>query len=209
VPITITAGGRYDGCFRSEDPAVPAVAVTTTERVVIHDARIEHAGEGLASDTVSADIVVRDTRFVALAPETSEPVEQRAVALFRPAAFVASYNRFSKGHGISINADEQVVEPLRIRFNVSIDIGRFGHPTEPNCCVQFLQLDKVRAAAAIAWNKTSNEAGRSSVEDNINLHDSSGLGPEQPLDVHHNLISGAYPESALAPGADCRTRPAR
>jgi len=33
-------------------------------------------------------------------------------------------------------------------------------------------------------------------------HDSSGLGPDRPLDVHHNLISGAYPESAHALGAD-------
>ncbi len=44
------------------------------------------------------------------------------------------HDRFVDGHGIWLGGDgDTVTGTLTIRFNESIDVGRYGHPTEGNC----------------------------------------------------------------------------
>ena len=195
-PIRIEHGGRYQGCFISRDADTAAVVVATDEPVTLAGAEIRHAGDGVVSEVAGTQIRIFDSRLVALDPQSPRPVSQRAVTLDQPASFVAQHDLFLAGQGIHLNGyTKDPIAPLLIRFNRSVDVGRFGHPDHPNCCVQFVQFDNVVAPAEIAWNHTTNRAGRSSIEDNINMYESSGLDDGHPIDIHDNLIDGAYPPS--------------
>jgi hypothetical protein len=68
-----------------------------------------------------------------------------------------------------------------------------GHAESGFKIVQFVQLDKVRGVPdmEVAWNEVVNEAGRSRVEDNINIYLSGGTAVS-PLRIHDNFIRGAY-----------------
>ena len=195
-PLVVEAGGTYGGCYRSTDPEVPAVLVQTTEPVRLVGARIEHAGDGVVADVDRLQLTVVDSTITALDPQTAEPVSQRAITAWRPRRVVVEHNRFVDGHGISLVADgDTATNRLAIRFNESIDIGRYGHPTDGNCCIQFVQLDHLVVDGVIGWNHTVNHVGRSSIEDNLNLYGTEGRSADRPFVIHHNLIDGAYPET--------------
>jgi hypothetical protein len=117
-----------------------------------------------------------------------------AIELQQPASSVAEHNRFTDGDGIWIGGG--TVDPLTVRDNLATNIGRYPHPTSGNCCVQFLQLGSVRTPAGeIAWNHIQNTSGLSGVEDNINLFESGGTDSAHRVEIHHNMVDGAYPKN--------------
>lgn len=158
---------------------------------------LDHAGViakgfGVQDTVTGTRLRVVDTTFEQVNP--GAVVAHRAIELQQPASFVAEHDRFSDGDGIWIGGGN--VNPLTVRYNQATNIGRYPHPTSSNCCVQFLQLDSVTTPAGeIAWNHTQNTSGRSGVEDNINLFRSGGSDSAHKVDIHHNLIDGAYPSS--------------
>src|SRR6266705_2973982 len=197
APIRITAGGTYSGCYASTSTGTPAVTLATSHPVTLDHARVVAKGFGVQDTVTGTRLTVVDATF-----EQTDPgavVAHRAIELQQPASFVAEHNRFTDGDGIWIGGGR--VDPLTVRYNQAIDIGRYPHPTSSNCCVQFLQLDSVTAPAGeIAWNHTQNTSGRSGVEDNINhtsVHDNTvvsttnyGVGAAGGTDVHlaNNLL---------------------
>jgi hypothetical protein len=192
APIRITAGGTYSGCYASTSTGTPAVTLATSQPVTLDHARVIAKGTGVQDTVTGTRLKVVDATF-----EQSNPgavVAHRAIELRQPASFVAEHNRFTDGDGIWIGGG--TVNPLTVRYNLATNIGRYPHPTSPNCCVQFLQLDSVTTPAGeIAWNHTRNTSGQSGVEDNINLFQSGGSDSAHRIDIHHNLIDGAYPSS--------------
>ena len=66
-PLRVRAGrhrprGTHEGCYRSDDPAVPAVMIATEAPVRIEGATIEHAGEGVVADVDQpADLMIGGT----------------------------------------------------------------------------------------------------------------------------------------------------
>ncbi len=192
APVRITSGGTYSGCYASTSTGTPAVTLATGQPVTLDHARVVAKGAGLQDTVTGTRLRVVDTTF-----EQTDPgavVAHRAIELQQPSSFVAEHNRFTDGDGIWIGGGN--VDPLTVRYNQAIDIGRYPHPTGSNCCVQFLQLDSVTTGAGeIAWNHTRNTSGRSGVEDNINLFRSGGSDSAHKLDIHENLIDGAYPLS--------------
>ncbi len=191
-PISITAGGTYSGCYESTNPANPAVVINTTAPVTLDHATIRHAGEGIRAVVYSdVQLTVTNSKFQALNPGT--PSDQRAMYLYKPASLIAEHNSFQDGHGIFIGGNGQTVSPIRIRYNTSLNI---GHYSEPGCCIQFAQFNRVISPAAeIAWNKITNIYGQSQIEDTVNMYMSSGTGVANPIDIHNNLVDGAYPDS--------------
>jgi hypothetical protein len=189
-PITIRTGGTYSGCYASTSTGTPAVTLATSQPVRLDHARVIAKGFGVQDTVTGTRLTVVDTTF-----DQEDPgavVGHRAIELQQPASFVAEHNRFTDGDGIWIGGGD--VDPLTVRYNLAIDIGRYPHPTSGNCCVQFLQLSDVTTPAGeIAWNHTQNTSGRSGVDDNINLFRSGGASSTQRIDIHHNLIDGAYP----------------
>ncbi len=199
APIRITAGGTYSGCYASTSTGTPAVTLATSHPVTLDHARVVAKGFGVQDTVTGTRLTVVDATF-----EQTDPgavVAHRAIELQQPASFVAEHNRFTDGDGIWIGGGR--VDPLTVRYNQAIDIGRYPHPASSNCCVQFLQLDSVTSPAGeIAWNHTQNTSGRSGVEDNINLFRSGGSDSSHRVDIQHNLIDGAYP---LRPSATTYT----
>jgi hypothetical protein len=193
APVTTTApSSTASGCYTSTSTGTPAVTLATTQAVKLDHARVIAKGYGVQDTASGTRLTVVDSTF-----EQRDPgavVAHRAIELQQPASFVAEHNRFTDGDGIWIGGG--TVDPLTVRYNLASNIGRYPHPTSGNCCVQFLQLDSVRTPAGeIAWNHVQNTSGQSGVEDNVNLFESGGTDSAHRVEIHHNLVDGAYPRS--------------
>jgi hypothetical protein len=193
-PITITTGGTYSGCYTSTDAAVPAVTLSTTQPVTLDHAQIQEKGSGIIDTVTGVDLTVHDSVFTQTAP--GAVAQHRAVELHQPAAFVFDHNQLIDTDGIWIGGGSA---PIRVADNLASGIGRYPHPTSPNCCVQFLQLSAVNSPAiVVAWNHVTNLPGASGVEDVINVWRGGGTDSAHQAQIHHNLIDGAYPTDLAA-----------
>jgi len=189
APITITTGGTYSGCYQSTSTGTPAVTLATSAPVTLSRTHVIAKGFGVQDTVTGTNLTVQDTVFDQTDP--GAVVAHRAIELQSPASFTAVHNQFNNGDGIWIGGGTP--NPFNVRDNLSFDVGKYPHPTSPNCCVQFLQLDHVTlSAGVIAYNHTQNASG-TNVEDNINLYFSGGTDSTHKVDIHHNLIDGAYP----------------
>ena len=148
-----------------------------------------------AYDTKGTRLTIVDSVFDQTNP--GAVVNHRAVVVNQPASFVFEHNRLTDTDGVLIHGLTSLrVNPLRVSYNLAVNIGRYPHPTADNCCVQFLQLDHVvTPAGQVEWNHTRNLPGQSGVEDNIDLYVSGGTDSTHRFDVGHNLIDGAYPST--------------
>jgi hypothetical protein len=191
-PITITTGGTYSGCYASTSPGTPAVSISTTQPVTLDHATVRHASLGIVHGTTGIQLTVTDSTIQALDPGTPGAY-QLAVGAYMPASVVLEHNRLIDGHGVSFNGERTSI-PMSIRFNDFINIGRH----EPPSLIQAIGTDKVNLTPVapatrpqIAWNRVVNTYGQSHVEDVVNLYKSNGT-QAAPIDIHHNLIDGAY-----------------
>ncbi len=195
-PITITQGGTYSGCYVSTNAGTPAVKIATTAPVTIDHATLLHAGRAIQSSVNGVQVTVTNSKFQATNPGAA--AIQRAMQLNAPASLVAEHNLLVDGQGILVITGNP--NTVRIRYNDVKNIGRYPHTDENGCCVQFVQFSQANVGdAEIAWNRDMNTYKQSDVEDNINLWKSSGTAAH-PIDIHHNLISGAYPPSGNGSG---------
>ena len=136
-PVTITAGGTYSGTYESRDPSKPAVTIATTQPVVLDGAVIRHTGNGVFAQSTRANLTVKNSRFVALAP-ASGIVEQLDVYAYQPTAFVVEHNSFTNGHGVLAGGNNLLTSPFSVSFNDFVNIGRYNansadrrHPHRP------------------------------------------------------------------------------
>ncbi len=191
-PITITVGGTYSGCYQSTSAGTPAVTLATSQPVTLSHAHVIAKGYGVQDTVTGTQLSVLDTVFDQTDP--GAVVGHRAVELEHPASFDFEHNQLNDGDGVWIGSGPATVNPFVVRDNLAFNIGRYPHPTTGNCCVQFLQLDHITLpAGVIAYNHVQNTSGQSGVEDNINLYWSGGSDSAHKVDLHHNLVDGAYP----------------
>ena len=198
-PIVITTGGTYSGCYQSNDVNVPAVSVSTTQPVTLSKARIIAKGTGVSgwydNSGSGARLTVRDSVFEQINP--GGLFQHRAVRLFLPASFVFENNKLTDTDGVWLAGNDGhpvAMGQLIVNNNVAVNIGRYPHPTDTGCCVQFLQLSSVLTTGGqVWWNHVTNTPGKSSVEDNISFYQSGGTDSMHRIDVAYNLIDGAYP----------------
>ena len=169
--------------------------ISTTQPVTLSRARIVAKGYGVwAYDVKGTQLTIRDSVF-----EQQDPgavVEHRAVRVNEPRSFVFEFNRLTDTDGVLVHGLREVasqIDPLSVKFNTSVNIGRYPRPTGGGCCIQFLGLDNVLAPnGQVHWNHTRNVAGQSAVEDNIGFYISGGTDTTHRIDVGWNLIDGAY-----------------
>lgn len=218
-PLLVTHGGTYRGAWTSDDPAVAAVTIETTEPVIIEKSRLRGRGNLIQTLVAHADLTVRDTTGEGVNPDvegkipgrflTSEGFDRIDVencSLDHTAGiYLLDYTPAAGGKGAPDGPS------IRIMRNIAHDIdgrksdghdgwmdfnmrttasGRHEEGFEP---VQFVQFDKVRHApdVEIAWNQVINDPGDSRVEDNISIYLSSGTA-DSPIRIHDNFIRGAY-----------------
>jgi hypothetical protein len=197
-PITITQGGTYAGFYRSDNPAIPAVTIQTSQLVELDHACIEHAGMGVFSTWTDTRLDIHDSVFRKLPSTPGAAGEQRAVYAYATARLNFDYNRLIDGDGVRFTAlgSSAGAEGGSFTHNEVINVGRY-QPTE---LVQAFQLtsdssfDTVIPDMEVAWNKITNTFGESDVEDVISFVRSAGTSGHR-IQVHHNLIDGGYPTS--------------
>lgn len=202
TPITITVGGTYSGCYRSTDPAVDAVHISTSQPVTFSYARVEHRGRGIVeypNASVAVNVTVVDSTFVALGPMlTNTTTSQRAVEFDDPASLVVDHNAFIDGGGVQVQRNGTTnMTALSVRWNNYTNIARWEPDScSGGSCMQAFQNAGEKVAGEVAWNKATNQPGSSRVEDDINVYgNGGGLSDTQRLLIHHNLLDGAYPQN--------------
>lgn len=213
--LRITSGGTYEGAFGSDDAGVPAVVVATSEPVVITNSVLAGRGDLVVSEAAGVDLTISDSRAFGLNPNEDGVAVGRFVKVERPRRLVVEHNEMVSTAGISVleyAGDGSPEQSIAIIGNLVANIdGRTSNGSgEPDAAgyygeeqvtaKQFVQLDKVQDVPGIeiAWNEIRNLPGDSRVEDNISVYLSGGT-PDDPIDVHDNLVDGAYP---LDPTAD-------
>jgi hypothetical protein len=196
--LTISAGGTYSGVFESAAEATPAITVSTTAAVTITDSIIRHAGRGINATVTATNLTVRNCKFTRLPPAAPTTNNNgRAVILSAPATLTIENCSLVGGNGIWVGTGPATVSNLKIRYNYAENIG-FYTPT--NCCIQFFQTDQITMPGGeVAWNHVRNVHNQSDVEDVINFFKSGGSSGAL-LDVHHNLIDGAWAQTADGAG---------
>jgi hypothetical protein len=194
-PVTITAGGTYSGTYESLDPNTPAVTIATSQPVVLDGAVIRHTGNGVFARSTRANLTVRNSRFVALAP-TGGIVEQLDVYAYQPTAFVVEHNSFTNGHGVLAGGNNLLTSPFSVSFNDFVNIGRYN----ANSLIGAIHTDQVLApGGTIRWNRVTNTYGQSLAEDSFGIYKTNGAAGN-PIDISHNLVDGDYPYSGNGSG---------
>lgn len=215
APIVIRQAGTYSGNWQSLDPDVAAVTIETDQPVIISNSTIRSRGDLIESEFHGADITIVNTRGYGMNPNVRGNVAGR----FLEAEFfsrVTVKNNYLRGtSGILLYdfegdpAEEESIRIVKNRarnidgrksdgdggylaFNTRVRM-RDGLSEDGFARVQFVQFNQVHdaAGAEIAWNYVVNEPGKSRVEDNISIFDSSGTRAA-PIRIHDNFIQGAY-----------------
>lgn len=209
-PITITAGGTYTGNWRSDDPAIPAVKISTSQPVTIVNSNILAAGRGITQGAQNVNLTVRHSVLLGRHPGVADAWPGRNVSLENARNFVFEHNHVQAGGGVYLlkfTGNGTASETIKIRYNVFRNIeGRRSlagglWSTTSFIRYQAVQFNQIRGLAnvEVAWNHVYNEPWYSRVEDNINIYLSSGTAVS-PMRIHNNFIHGAYPANPVTQG---------
>ena len=204
-PLVITQGGTYSGNWQSLDRHTPAVAINTTEPVVITNSVVRGMDDLIVSGIGGVNLTVTNTTGYSLNPNELGTIPGR-FALMQGAASVDLENNTLIGtSGIEIESyggSPTAITPIKVLRNSALNIdGRFSDGggsflTGPNDNedVQFVQLNGCLHVPGVdmGWNQVVNLPGQSRVEDNISIFKSSGT-PTARILLHDNFIQGAYP----------------
>ena len=193
APLTISTGGYHvGGCYESRNPAVPAIEIATAQPVYLDRVLYRHAGVGIASSVSGVQLTLTNSTEIRLDPGSAQ--DGRAIRLQQANLLVVEHNRFVDGDGIYWLGSAASPTVGRVRYNEAFNIGRYKNGLSE--LVQFFQTDNVALPGLeVAWNHTINVFQQSEVEDNINLYQTTGSSGN-PIQVHHNLIDGAFPTTA-------------
>lgn len=207
--LRITSGGTYEGAFGGDEAGEPAVLIATRDPVVISNSVLAGRGDLVVSEEAGVDLTITDSRAYGLNPNEDGVAVGRFVKVERPRRLVVEHNEMVSTAGISVlehSGDGSPEQTISIVGNHVTNIdgrtsngsgapGAAGYHGEEQVTIkQFVQLDKVQGVPGIeiAWNEVRNMPGDSRVEDNISVYLSGGT-PDDPIDIHDNLVDGAYP----------------
>jgi parallel beta-helix repeat protein len=197
--LTINSGGTYSGSYSSSVNGTPAVTINTTSPVTLDNMLVRHTGQGVVAGVSGVQLTVTNCVFERRNPSATLTGQQgRAILLTNLASLIVEHSHFANGNGIWIGTSGTVTG--RVRYNRCWNVGHYGLS---DCCIQFFQADgssgMTLGGFEIGWNHTTNYHGQSQIEDNVNLYQVSGASGN-PIDVHHNLIDGAYATSSNGDG---------
>lgn len=203
-PLVITRGGTYRGNWQSFDPEVAAVTIKTSEPVVIENSFLRGRGNLIRGNEVN--LTVRNTTGYGLNPLTNGAYPGRFLAVVTALNLLVENNDMQGTSGIYINLFKgnpgagQTIKILRNRVR-NVDgriVNQQGKYTGKRHSVQAVQFNRIARVpkVEIAWNEVVNEPGKSAVEDNISMYESSGTAAS-PIRIHDNYIYGAYSANPL------------
>jgi len=204
--VTITQGGTYSGCWVSNGQGV-AVTIATSSPVTITNSVIKGTSKLVQNSVAHVKLTVTHTTMQGLYPGGNGVWADYAIYLDGFDYLDAESNSITQKGGIKVNnwSGYSSAHPVLIRYNLMHNVdGRYtngsgGYQTGTGYYTQFVQFDTVQNAAGIdiSWNKVVNDPNNSRVEDNISMFNSSGTSGS-PINIHDNLIQGAYPYPATS-----------
>jgi len=194
-PLVIKKGGKYTGNYKSTDPAIPAIWIWTSEPVEITGCIIVAAGNGIHFGG-GGQFNVHHNSIYGIYPSDTSKMKGRAVYSYQPKSAVIENNYCENtGGGFFLEQTETPATLVRIRYNQVKNIdkrtGANVNGPEHRAGIMLSSVVKVKECE-IAWNEIINEAGNSSVEDIINIFNSSGLA-DSPIKINNNYLDGAFP----------------
>ncbi|MBX0290430.1 hypothetical protein K3G63_08270 [Hymenobacter sp. HSC-4F20] len=199
--LVITRGGTYSGRYTSTASGQACLRIATTEPVVLDGCELRGPGRLIDATAGGARLTVRNCRGYGLPATLDNQARGRFLEVNSGVSLLVEHNYLEQTSGVLVyqwSGDGSPAQTITVRFNQAKNIdGRYRNGGGAH--VSFLQLNEVHGVGHIdiAWNQVINEPNNSLVEDNINLHNSSGT-PASPLRVHDNYIQGAYPIPATA-----------
>lgn len=212
-PIVISKGGTYTGNWKSLNPLVPPVTITTSAPVTIIHSRIVGSGD-LVTQMWNGTVTLRDDCFAATNPNIRGRPKGSPVRIQNPVRLVVENSDFvnTGGNGIGVTGywgDFRPANTITVRYNRFFNIdGRYsdgsgGYLTNENgfpSHAVLLSLVRAVPGIEIAWNQVINTPGKGQDTDSINLFSSSGTSSSHLL-VHDNYIQGQYAADATHPDA--------
>lgn len=208
LPLVITRGGTYSGNWQSLDVHQPAVAISTTEPVVITNSVVRGMDDLIVSAISGVNLTVTNTTGYSLNPNKLGRTPGRFALLHTIASADLENNTLIGTSGIEIETyggAASATTPIKVLKNSALNIdgrlsdggGSFLTGANDNEAVQFVQLNGCLHVPGvdIGWNQVVNLPGQSRVEDNISIFKSSGT-PAAHILIHDNFIQGAYPADA-------------
>ncbi|MGA7936955.1 MAG: hypothetical protein WCA35_25605 [Kovacikia sp.] len=196
----ITQEGTYTGKWRSTNPDIPAVKVTTNAPVIIQDCQIESAGDGIWSIGVNANVTVRNCQGQGLNPNIANRKKGYFINIGNFSRAVIENNTIiSFGTGIrALDYSGGTGQTLGVRYNFFKNVdgrlsdGNNGYLTTTATGGAAIGLDQlVGANIDIGWNQVINQPDASTVEDVISTYGSSGTS-SHPITIHDNYLQGGY-----------------
>ncbi|UPL50273.1 hypothetical protein [Hymenobacter sublimis] len=200
--LVITRGGTYSGRYESNSSERACIRIATTEPVILENCVLRGPGRLIDATTGGARLTVRNCRGYGLPPTIDNQARGRFLEINSGVSLRVEHNYLEQTAGMLAyqwSGDGSAAQTLTVRYNSARNIdGRYRNGGGAH--VSFLQLNEVHGVGHIdiSWNQVINEPNNSLVEDNINLHNSSGTATS-PLRIHDNYIQGAYPVPATAP----------
>lgn len=203
APITISHGGEYTGCWKSDDPAIPAIRILKTqEPVVIKNSVILSAGNAIEARMGGAHVAIRNVLARALNPNSENKINGAFLIADNPNQVELINNTMVNfgGYGIwinGLNGRSGKVSILRNSIqnsNSLLSDGFGGYKKQGKDTPHSIILSNISdhdGAIEIAWNQIINDPDSSYVNDTINLYRVRGTS-ENPISAHDNLIDGIY-----------------
>lgn len=197
--VTITQGGVYTGNWSSPSADRAAVTIDTDQPVVLCGCHLFGAADLVQTVHPHTKITIENCRATGVV--TPGTTAGRFLDAEGFDSVTVRNNDIEGTGGIYLlqYAGSDPADTVRIEHNQARNIGGGrsadgGSAVSDTGVVQFLQLDKVEAVpqVEVSWNEVVNSAGRSRVEDVINVFSSQGT-PSSPIRIHDNYIDGAYP----------------
>jgi len=201
APITIKTGGRYSGRWESLDPTVPAVTIKTDEQVTIEDSVVTGPGNLIVAGGEKSGLHLVIQNVIGIGVDPRIPNKARGSFLTASTANSIDVNHCSmQGVSFGVSLRDSTPTYLNISNNIASDMddrasdGNGGSLLYRPLLGHFVQVGRVKAisAATIAWNEVINTPGKASVEDIINIYNSSGESAANPLQIHDNYLQGAF-----------------
>jgi hypothetical protein len=204
-PIIIDQGGVYSGQWQSLSAATPTIRIVTDEPVIIENSVIRGRGTLIEVVANRAKVTIRNNHGYGMNPNVYGRPPGRFIDIDGFSRAIIQNNYLESTAGIYVagyRGNRTASQTVKILGNYAKNIeGRLSNGrggwlnTKPDLSfeMQFAQLNGLHgmAKAEIAWNQVINLPGKSRVQDNISIHDSSGKRTS-PILVHNNYIQGAY-----------------
>ncbi len=204
--ITINKGGLYSGLQYTE-----TVEIQTDELVIFDGCHFVGSNTAIeASYSGGSNLEIRNCVFTGKNPNRYKETQGRTVNL--NGYDKSMIFRFENNTGVGFRGimlqEMAYGSEIRVAYNEWSNIqgrmsdGNGGYLSEPDPNPensQFIMIAEVTGAEIeVSWNNIHHDAYASKVEDVINLFACKGRS-NQPIQIVHNLIEGAYPAN---PGYD-------